>query len=217
MAFQTNHTAPGGFVADAQLKDGSSLGTWLWYDLGTGSGTLLVELRTRKIGRNDRFAVEQKLGTGPWQVVGREALRNYAETAPPAAATVAPTAGVPDVAKTYTNIQAWIDYVATSAELSALGISTGSPLSNTPNSFLIPFVMNADGKVKPYYEPIDPAKQQQELNDLLKSSLTVSSQAFLPKTANADGTTSTNWGKVAVVVVVGAAIAYGIYRFIKGK
>ena len=215
MAFQTNHTAPGGFVADAQLKDGSSLGTWLWYDLGTGSGTLLVELRTRKIGRNDRFAVEQKLGAGPWQVVGREALRNYAETAPPAAATVAPTAGVPDVTKTYTNIQSWIDYVASSSELLALGISTGSPLSNTPNSFLIPFVLNADGKVKPYYEPIDPAKQQQELNDLLKSSLTATSQQFLPKTPNADGTTSTNWVKVIVVVIVGGAVGFVIWKLAK--
>lgn len=217
MAFQPNHTAPGGFVADAQLKDGSSLGTWLWYDLGTGSGTVLVEMRTRKLTRNDRFGVELKAGTGPWQLVGREALRVYAETAPPTAATVAPTVGTPDVTKTYTNIQAWIDYVATTSELNALGLTTGAPLANTPNSFLINFVQDANGKVKAYYEPIDPAKQQQELNDLLKSSLTVQSQAFLPKTANSDGTTSTNWGKVAVVVVVGCAVAYGIYRFFKGK
>jgi len=216
MAFQTNHTAPGGFVADAQLKDGSSLGTWLWYDLGTGSGTHLIEMRTRRLSRSDRFGIELKSGTGPWQLVGREALRNYAESAPPTAATVAPNVAAPDVTKTYTNIQSWIDYVATTAELNALGLTTGAPLSNTPNSFLINFTMNGDGKVKPYYEPVDPAKQQQELNDLLKSSLTVTSQQFLPKTANADGTTSTNWVKVGVVVLVVCGIGYGIYRFVKG-
>ena len=215
MAFQTNHTAPGGFVADAQLKDGSSLGTWLWYDLGTGSGTHLIEMRTRKMTRNDRFAIELKAGSGPWQLVGREALRIYAESGPPTAATVAPTVAAPDVSKTYTNIQGWIDYVATTAELNAAGLTTGSPLPNTPNSFLIPFTMNADGKVKPYYEPIDPAKQQQELNDLLKSSLTATSQQFLPKTPNDDGTTSTNWVKVIVVVVVGAAVGFVIWKLAK--
>jgi len=213
MAFQTNHTAPGGFVADAQLKDGSSLGTWLWYNVGAGSGTQTVELRTRKIGRTDRFAVERKLGAGDWTLVGREALRLYADTPPPTAADNA----APDVSKTYTNIQSWIDYAASTSELQALGYATGGPIPFLPNSFLISFTQNADGKVKPYYEPIDPAKQQQELNDLLKNSLTSTNQSITFQNKNTDGTPngSTNWGKVLLVLGGVSLVAFVIYKLVK--
>lgn len=209
MAFQTNHTAPGDFVADAQLKDGSSLGTWLWFNLGSGTGTQNVTLRARKIGRNDRFAVERKLGTGDWTLVGRESLRMYAETAPPTAADNA----APDVSKTYTNMQAWLDYVASTAELQALGYATGGPIPATPNSFLIPFTMDANGKVKPYYEPIDPAKQQQELTDLLKSSLVSANSQFLGASATADAPTtptSTAMSVVKVVLIVSGIVGLGV-------
>ena len=214
MAFQTNHTAPSGFVADAQLKDGSSLGTWLWNDIGAGSGTLLITLRARRIGRPDRFAVEQKLGTGPWALVSRETIRQYAETAPPTAADNAS----PDVTKTYTNIQAWIDYVATSAELNALGLSTGSPIPSLPNSFLIQFTQDANGKVKPYYEPIDPAKQQQELNDLLKSSLTVSNNSLTQSVAGGtEGMTTGDWVRVGVVGGVVGVLVFLAIKFLGKK
>ena len=210
MAFQTNHTAPSGFVANAQLKDGSSLGTWLWNDLAAGSGTLVVTLRVRKIGRNDRFAVEQKLGSGGWQLVGRESLRQYAETPPPTASDNAS----PDVTKTYTNMQSWLDYVASTAELQALGYTTGGPIPTLPNSFLVPFIQDADGKVKPYYEPIDPAKQQQELNDLLKSSLVMSASPIFKAAPDAAGG-STNWVRVGAVVVGAAVIGFVIYKLVK--
>lgn len=213
MAFQTNHTAPGGFVAGAQLKDGSPLGDWLWYDLAAGTGTIRVYLRARRIGRTDRFAVEQKLGTGGWALVGRESLRQYAETAPPTASDNAS----PDVTKTYTNMQAWLDYVATTAELQALGYTTGGPINTVPNSFLIQFYMDADGKVKPYFDPIDPAKQQAELNDLLKSSL-VATQASLTGRSldgNGTGTGSTNWLRVGLVVVGVALGGFLIWKLVK--
>lgn len=217
MAFQTNHTAPSGFTAGAQLKDGSSLGTWLWLNIGAGTGTLLVTLRARKLARNDRFAVEEKLGSGDWRLVGRESLRAYAEQAPPTAADNA----APDVTKTYTNIQAWIDYVATQAELNALGLTTGAPIPVLPNSFLINFVQDADGKVKPYYEPIDPAKQQQELNDLLKTSLmssVVTGTGTNGEVTTGSGSMTTgDWVRVGLVGALIGLIIYGAAKLLGGK
>lgn len=215
MAFQTNHTAPSGFVADAQLKDGSSLGTFLWFDIAASTGTIVITLRVRKIGRSDRFAVEQKLGTGGWSLVGRETIRQYAETAPPTDDDNA----APDVTKTYTNIQSWIDYIASSAELNALGLSTGSPIPSLPNSFLVNFIQDANGKVKPYYEPIDPAKQQQELNDLLKSSLVMSAAPKQDGTPpSTEGMTTGDWVRVGVVgAVVGVVVFVAIKFFGKKK
>lgn len=215
MAFQTNHTQPSGFVADAQLRDGNSLGSWLFWNFGTDPRSVAAwVLRIRKSSRLDRIVLERKVGSGGYAVVSREDVRQLFSDAPPTASDNT----AEDVTKKYSNGQAWVDYVATDAELRAMGLTPGQPITAVPSYDLVPFMQSADGKVKPYSEPIDLDKDLSDLSNIVKSSfMTSSAVAGTPAAAQGAGV---NWMRVGIVVVVVVGVVAGgvaLYKYFTKK
>lgn len=216
MAFPTGHNQPAGFVA-GQLKDGSSFGT---IDVGSFGGQPVKFKIDLRYYRNKLVAISSVLKPdgvtviSPAAIVQRQYLLNIVQLALP---------------NDITTLKTLAPLVADEAGLSSVGLSPTQNVPTNATGDLIPFAMNADGKVESFISAADTAKatvaaaaKTNEVLTQLVSSVTGGNAATGgTTTTSGTGTTPTGWAamsttvKVVIGVVVAAVIGGIVYMVMK--